>query len=93
MDHAWSIQRPCVVHSICVQILFNSHLTSVFLKQSSVKRTVHGRFFGCIYTVGRGEGGGGEGRREEEDEEREEEKRKEEKRKEEEREEEEKREE
>ena len=37
---AWSIQSP-----------FNSRLTSVFIKRSSVKRTVHGRFF-LAHTVG-----------------------------------------
>ena len=31
---AWSVQSP-----------FNSRLTSVFIKRSSVKRIVHGRFF------------------------------------------------
>ena len=36
---------PCVVRSISIQSPFNCRLTSVFLKRSSVKRTVHGRFF------------------------------------------------
>ena len=30
---------------------FNSRLTSVFLKQSNMKQTVH-RIFLCIYTLG-----------------------------------------
>ena len=33
---AWSVQYP-----------FNSRLTSIFLKRSSVKQTLHGRFFGA----------------------------------------------
>ena len=37
--------HPCVVRSISVRSPFNSRLTSVFIKRSSVKRTVHGRFF------------------------------------------------
>ena len=39
----WTVQHQCVVHSISVQSLCNSRLISVFLKRSSVKRTVHRR--------------------------------------------------
>ena len=42
--HAWSVQSPFNIRLKSVQ----SRLTSVFLKRSSVKRTVHGRFFWCI---------------------------------------------
>ena len=34
-----------MVRSISVQSPFDSRLTSVFIKRSSVKRTVHGSFF------------------------------------------------
>ena len=51
MDHACSVPRPCVVRSISVRSPFNSRLTSVFIKWSSVKRTVHGRVF-LAHTVG-----------------------------------------
>ena len=44
-DRARSVQRLCVVRSISVQSQFVSHLTSAFLKRSSVKQTVHGRVF------------------------------------------------
>ena len=42
-------ERPCVVRSISVQSPFNRRMTSVFLKRSGVKRTVHGRFFGTYH--------------------------------------------
>ena len=41
----WTVQSPCVVHSISVPSPFNSRLTSVFLKRSGVKRTVQGILF------------------------------------------------
>ena len=42
---------PCTVRSASVRGPFNSRLTSVFLKRSSVKRTVQGRFFGAYRMV------------------------------------------
>ena len=48
MDRAWSVQHSCVVHSIFVQSPFNSCLTSVFLKRSSMKRIMHGSFLAHI---------------------------------------------
>ena len=36
----WSVQYP-----------FESRLTSVLLKRSGVKRTVHGRFFFAVYCI------------------------------------------
>ena len=55
MDRARSVQRPLVVCAISVPSPFESRLTSVLLKRSGVKRTVHGRVFWRILYFKNGE--------------------------------------